>query len=297
MRKIYSKPKYSTGENIFNVFNIILMIFLMAITAYPLLFSLFASVSDSQELARNFGSMLFWPLGFSLDAYRAVLTFPLMRTGYMNTLFLITVGVALNILFTAVGAYFLSRKNLMWKNVVLVMVLITMFFGGGLIPRYLNIMNLGLLNSIWVLILPGLVSTFNLLIMRTAYAGIPDSLSESAEIDGAGHLTVLFKILTPLAMPTIAVLILFYGVGHWNAWFDAMIFVDQRQGWPLQMVLREVVINNQTNDILMSDDLTQDVSESIRYATMMVATIPILVLYPFLQRFFVKGVMIGAVKG
>ncbi|HEY8500747.1 MAG TPA: carbohydrate ABC transporter permease [Clostridia bacterium] len=292
--------KGSIGEKIFQLFNSLFMILVIIVTLYPLLHVLFASFSDGVELMRHQGVLL-RPLGFSAAAYRMVFKNPLLLSGYVNTITLVAVGVSVNILLTAIAAYSVSRKNVMWNKLIMVLIVITMYFNGGLIPNYLNIKQLGLYDTIWALILPGAISTYNMIIMRTAFLTIPDSLEESARIDGANHFIVLFRILIPLVMPTAAVLILYYAVGHWNGWFNAMIYLKSRTKYPLQLILREILINNDTTSMLAGtggdtgDKLA--ISETIRYAIIIVATLPVLFVYPFLQKYFVKGVMIGAVKG
>lgn len=292
--------KASKGEKVFNIFNIILMLLVIVITLYPILHVLFASFSDGTRLMAHQGILL-KPLGFSFAAYEMVFKNPMIAKGYMNTITIVVLGVTLNMLFTAVAAYFVSRKNVMWSKSVMIMIIITMYFNGGLIPNYFNIKQLGLYDSLWSLILPGIISTFNLIIMRTAFLAVPDSLEESARLDGANHFIILFRIILPLTMPTVAVLILYYAVGHWNGWFNAMIYLRSRTKFPLQLVLREILIQNDSSSMTagMSGDTGDKlaISETIRYATIIVATLPILCVYPFLQKYFVKGVMVGAVKG
>lgn len=288
----------SKGERVFNVFNILFMTFMMFITLYPMLYILFASFSRPAEFMAHEG-VIFAPLGFSTTSYEAVFDNPNILTGYMNTVFIVVAGVAINIVLTIVGAYFLSRKGVMFKRPIMLFIIFTMYFQGGLIPTYLTVRALNLDNTLWALIVPGAVSTFNLIIMRTAFAAIPDSMEESAKLDGASHVTILFRIMAPLALPTIAVLVLYYGVGHWNSWFGAMIYLRKRELFPLQLILREIIIQNDTNAMTTGAgyDDREMLSETIKYAVIIVATAPILALYPFLQKYFVKGIMIGAVKG
>lgn len=291
------KVKRGLGENIFNVFNIMFLSFLTMITIYPLWHVLMASISEGTKVMTHIGA-IFYPLGFSLGAYKLVLHNPMVLRGYLNTGFVVIVGICLNILMTSLGAYFLSRKDVFWKNYIMMAIVFTMFFSGGLIPFYFTVKGLHLDNTLWALIIPGMISSFNLIIMRTAFQGIPDSLEESAKIDGASHLTILFKIIIPLAGPTIAVMVLWYGVGHWNAWFNAMIFLRKRELFPLQLILREILIQNSNTEVQFgSGDNAASIAETIKYAVIIVGTLPILCVYPFLQKYFVKGVMIGAVKG
>ncbi|WP_433706721.1 carbohydrate ABC transporter permease [Paenibacillus illinoisensis] len=285
-------------DRIFMILNYTFLILLVIVTLYPLLYVLFASLSDSAQLLANKG-LLWKPVGFSLEAYKSVLANPGIATGFRNTLFILVFGVIVNLFMTALGAYVLSRKNVMWNKVFMFFIVFTMFFGGGLIPLYLVVKGVGLLDTLWSTILPFAISTFNLIIMRTSFMGIPDSLEESAKIDGANHFTILFRIIIPLSMPVIAVMILYYAVDKWNGWFYASVFIKSRELFPLQLVLREILIANSTESMsagASAGDRFQ-IGETIKYATIMVATIPILCIYPFLQRFFVKGVMVGSLKG
>ncbi|WP_433581138.1 carbohydrate ABC transporter permease [Paenibacillus amylolyticus] len=285
-------------DRIFTILNYTFLILLVIVTLYPLLYVLFASLSDSAQLLANKG-LLWKPVGFSLEAYKSVLANPGIATGFRNTLFILVFGVIVNLFMTALGAYVLSRKNVMWNKVFMFFIVFTMFFGGGLTPLYLVVKGVGLLDTLWSTILPFAISTFNLIIMRTSFMGIPDSLEESAKIDGANHFTILFRIIIPLSMPVIAVMILYYAVDKWNGWFYASVFIKSRELFPLQLVLREILIANSTESMsagASAGDRFQ-IGETIKYATIMVATIPILCIYPFLQRFFVKGVMVGSLKG
>lgn len=290
--------KESSSSKLFNLTNILIMLLLIIVTLYPMLYVLFASVSDPTSLMAHEG-LLLKPLGFTFAAYEAVFKNPMIVKGYGNTIFIVVVGVAINILMTSLGAYGLSRKGVKWKNPIMFLITFTMFFGGGLIPFYFTVKQLGLDNKLWAVIIPNAMSVFNLIILRTAFAAVPDSLEESAKLDGAGHFTILFRIIMPLTLPTIAVMVLYYGVSHWNSWFNAMIFIRDRKLYPLQLVLREILIQNSTDSMTQYADTgaTESISETIKYAIIIVATLPILTLYPFLQKYFVKGVMVGAVKG
>ncbi|TYP78159.1 carbohydrate ABC transporter permease [Paenibacillus methanolicus] len=285
-------------DRAFDVVIYAILTLLVVATLYPLLYVLFASFSDAGQLIVNKG-ILWKPLGFSLEAYKSVLANPGIAIGYRNTLFIVIAGVLVNLVMTSLGAYVLSRKNVMWNNAFMFFIVFTMFFGGGLIPLYLVVKGVGLLDSLWSTIIPFAVSTFNLIIMRTAFMGIPDSLEESAKIDGANHFTILFRIIIPLSMPVIAVMILYYAVDKWNGWFYASIFIKSRELFPLQLVLREILIANSTDSMAAGASASDrfQIGETIKYATIMVATVPILCIYPFVQRFFVKGVMVGSLKG
>lgn len=290
--------KRSLGERLFYPADIVIMIILVIFTLYPIWHVALGSISDPGKLMAHSGLVL-RPYGFSLVSYEAVFKNPMIRTGYLNTIFILVAGVLLNMVMTCLGAYVLSRKKVLWNKAITVFIVFTMFFSGGLIPSFLNIKELGLYNSLWALIIPTALSTFNMIIMRTSFQTIPDSLDESAKLDGAGHFTILFRIVLPVSKAVIAVIILYYSVGHWNSWFDAMVYLQKREKYPLQLVLREILIQNQTTDMTMQSEAQDQemIGETIKYAVIMVATIPILILYPFLQKYFVKGVMVGALKG
>ncbi len=290
----------SLGERIFNVLNILGMCFLVIVTLYPLLYVVFVSFSVPSEYMRYTGNLLFRPIGFSLTSYRVVFRNSGIWTGYKNTLFVVAVGTLLNMIMTIAGAYVLSRRQLGLRRFLTLMTLFTRYFSGGMIPTYLIVRNIGLYGSLWALIIPAAINTFNLIIMRTAFETVPDSLEESAKIDGAAQLTILIRIMVPLVVPTIAVLVLYYGVSHWNSWFGAMLYIRKRELYPLQLLLREMIIQNTVSmerSLSTSGDDDAFISETIKYSTIVVVTLPILLLYPFLQRYFVKGVMVGAVKG
>ncbi|MGP0586217.1 carbohydrate ABC transporter permease [Paenibacillus timonensis] len=292
------KTESSWLDRLFNLVNYTLLLLLVMATIYPLLYVLFASFSDPARLLAYKG-LLWKPVGFSLEAYRSVLANPGIGVGFRNTLFIVVFGVTVNIFITALGAYVLSRKNVMWNKVFMFLIVFTMFFGGGLIPMYLVVKGVGLLDSLWSTIIPFAIGTFNLIIMRTSFMGIPDSLEESAKIDGANHFTILFRIILPLSMPVIAVMILYYAVDKWNGWFYASVFIKSRELFPLQLVLREILISNSTDSMSIGASAGDrfQIGETIKYATIIVATFPIMCVYPFLQRYFVKGVMVGSLKG
>lgn len=292
------KIKKSIGEIIFDSSNIVFLSLISLICIYPMLYVLFASISDGSRLLVHTG-LLVAPLGFSTNAYKAVFQNPMIITGYMNTLFVVIVGVFLNLLMTSLAAYVLSRKGVYFNKAIIKLIIFTMVFSGGLIPLYLTVKELGLFNNLFSLILPNVIITYNMIILRTSFATIPDSMEESARIDGANDFVILFRIVMPLSTSALAVMVLYYGVSHWNAWFQAMLYIRERSLYPLQLVLREILLVNST-DAMSGGSGNSDASsitESIKYATIIVATLPILLIYPFLQKYFVKGVMIGAVKG
>lgn len=293
------KIKKSAGEIAFNILNVAVMLVMIIITLYPFIFVLMSSLSNSTQLMSHTG-LLLKPLGFTAEAYKMVFRNPNILSGFGNTFFIVIVGTVVNLTVTCLGAYVLSRKGVPWTRPIMLAIVFTMFFSGGLIPSYLLVNNwLGLGDSLAAVIIPGAISTWNLIILRTSFGALPDGLIESARIDGAQDFTILFRIVIPLSMPVIAVMILFYSVGHWNSWFSAMIYLRDRSLFPLQLILREILIQNSTQ-FMSSDAAAGDVEavgESIKYATIMIATLPILVVYPFLQKYFVKGVMTGSIKG
>ena len=287
------KKKNSNGWG-FRLINGIILAMISLMTLYPFLYVIFASFSDPVKLMGN-SSLLLKPLGFSLNAYKKVFVNPSIYSGYLNTIFYVAAGTLVNILATCMAAYVLSRKQFMLRRFLTIMFIFTMYFNGGLIPSYLLIKDLGLINSRLSLILPGAVSTFNLMIMITGFEGIPQSLEESARIDGAGDWTILFRIIMPLAKPTIMVILLYYAVGHWNSWFNAMIYLRDADKMPIQIFLRDILTRSQLGAMTGQTDV-EDEGQTIKYATIIVSTVPILCIYPFIQKHFVKGVMIGAVK-
>lgn len=290
--------KKSTGDVIFDVINTLFMLILAFITLYPMYYVLVASVSETVQLLASPGA-LWAPKGFTVGAYLMAMKHPLFISGYKNIMFILIVSLPLNIIMTLFCGYFLASKDVYFKKPILAFIMFTMFFSGGMIPGYLNVRSLGLYNSLWALILPGAMSVYNSIICKTAIEAVPDSLSESAYIDGANDLVIIFRIVFPLIMPTIAVLLLYYGVGHWNSWFPASLYIQDNPKLPIQNVLRAVLIANSNilNAGATADDKMDQFSESIRYAAIVISTLPILCIYPFLQKYFVKGVMIGAVKG
>lgn len=289
--------KKSIGERLFDGFNIVLLAAGSFLFLYPLWFVIVSSVSDAASIAS--GAVSLWPRGFNLEAYERVFSDSRVWLTYRNTIFYVLAGTLINLVLTTLGAYPLSRRDLYGRNAIMLFIVFTMFFSGGLIPMYLNVRDLGLFDTRWALLLPGAISAYNLIVMRTFFQStIPDGLIESAKIEGASEYRILWSIVLPLSMPVVAVMTLFYAVYHWNSWFDAMIYLQDRSLHPLQLLLREILVSSQTNDMLGgvgSGDVV-GVSETIKYATTVIATLPILVIYPFLQKYFAKGVMLGGVK-
>ncbi len=291
--------RVSRGERIFTAFNYGFLALIMLLCFYPLYFVAVSSISQNSRLMQHSG-LLLGPIGFSLDAYNRVFSNPSILSGYKNTLFVLAAGLVVHIIMTSLGAYFLSRKNVLWKKPLMFLVTFTMFFSGGIIPFYLTVArDLGMLNSLWSLILPFSINTYNMIIMRTSVQGSPDSLEESAMLDGAGHLRILFNIILPLSKAILAVMVLYYGVAIWNGWFWASAFIRKRELLPLQVILREILLSNDMGAMSQGGAAMdqEGIGKTIKYATIMVATIPVLMLYPVLQKYFAKGVMVGAIKG
>jgi putative aldouronate transport system permease protein len=288
-------------EILFDFFNYALLVILSILFVYPMIHVFMASFSDPLKLLAHIGPLL-KPTGFSLEGYKVVLNNPNILMGYKNTLIYVIGGTAVNIFFTSMGAYVLSRRTLMCKKVLTVAIVFTMYFSGGLIPNFLLVRALKLYNTRWALIIPGAIATWNLIVMKTSFQQIPLSLEESAKIDGANDFIVLFRIIMPVAKATVAVMILFYSVGHWNAWFNAMIYLRNREYYPLQLLLREILLSNSSGGGNVIETALEDsggvflLDELIKYCTIVIATVPILFIYPFAQKYFMKGVMMGSLK-
>lgn len=285
-----------TGEDyIVDISVHIILLLIGLLTLYPLIYVVSASFSDSDALM-SYSKVLLLPVKPTVVAYQTILKYSAVWTGYKNTIIIVFGGLAVNLTLTTLGAYFMSRKNVFWGTPITFLILFTMYFNGGLIPRYLNIRDLGLYDTLWSVILSSGISTYNMIIMRTNFAAIPASIEEAAEIDGANDITILLKVILPLSTSIIAVMTLYYGVAHWNAWFDAMLYLKSREKNPLQLVLREILIQNQTDNMEVAES-EATIEQTVKYAIIVVSSLPILLFYPFLQKYFVKGVMIGSVKG
>lgn len=293
--------KRSTGEKILDGFILIAVILILFIFLYPLIFVLFASFSDPRLIYES--PLLIWPKGFNITSYIEVFKNTEIWIAFKNTIIYTTVGTIINIVMTILGAYPLSRDRFYGKNVITFFIVLTMFFSGGLIPLYLVNQQLGLMNTMWALVLPPAISVFNLVIMRTYFqTNLPKEVEESAFMDGASEFQLLYKIVLPLSTPIVAVLILFYGVAHWNSYFEALIYLTDRGKFPLQLILREILVQNSMEQML---ETTVDAGyadrmiekQSLKYAVVIVSTLPLLILYPLLSKFFEKGIMVGSLKG
>lgn len=266
---------------------------------YPFIYVLSTSISDQSEVMR--GNVLLWPIGFDTKAYQSMIVHPLFARSYLNTVIYAVTGTLATLFITAISAYPLSRDKFRSRKAISVLYVITMFFGGGMIPTYLIIKMLGMVDTLWAIILPGSISAWNLLIMRSFFKTIPESLHESAFLDGAKDWTVLWKIVIPLSMPVMTTIGLFAMVGFWNDFFAALIYLNDPNKYPVQMVLRMILISatfTQGGDQQKSADLLQAIStQSLKSAAIVIAIVPIMCVYPFIQKYFVKGIMIGSIKG
>jgi putative aldouronate transport system permease protein len=285
------------GSKLFDWANRLLMVLIIFITLYPFYFITIVSLSNGNAVLR--GDVHFWPVGTTLGSYKLVFDNPAVPTSLTNSVMYTVVGTIINLIMTVLFAYPLARPKFSGRTFFTWVVSMTMFFSGGLIPLYLLVLNIGIYNSMWALVLPGAINVWNMFIMRTSFQSIPEELYEAAVLDGANDLQTLYYMVLPLSMPVIATLLMFYAVGHWNEFFNALIFLDDRAKFPIQLILRNVVILGnfeQTNELSGGSDFAA-IEQTLRYATIMVSTLPILAVYPFVQRYFVKGVMIGAIKG
>lgn len=290
----------SRSERIAGVFIYIILSFITLLVLYPLFFVLIASISAPETVMR--GEVWLWPKELSFVGYERLFANSDLMRGFMNTLLYTTTGTALNVLMTIAAAYPLSRADFNGRGIFTAVIVFTMFFSGGMIPNYLLVKELGMLDTIWAIIIPSAVSVWNIIIMRTFFqSSIPKEMQEAAFIDGASNMRVLWRIVLPLSGPILAVMVLFYAVGHWNSYFSALIYLSDRANYPMQLFLREILVQGQMQEMVdISDDsLARSLmdAEAIKYAAVIVTNLPMLLLYPFLQKYFVKGVMIGAIKG
>lgn len=277
----------------------VLLAALLLIFVYPLLYVVFSSVSANSY--QTSGLRLF-PEQYSLEGYRAVFQFPRIWTGYRNSFLYMILGTVINLSLSICAAYPLSRRDLDGRGIILGVMMFTMYFSGGMIPGYLLVRGLGLLDTLWAMVLPGAMSVYNTLVMRTYFANqIPTELYEAGQIDGCGHIRYLLRIVLPLSTPILAVIGMFYAVGHWNSYFDALMYLRNAERFPLQLIVREILIINQTTDILNFDPedllILEQRANLMKYSLIIIASLPMLCLYPFVQKYFTKGIMLGAVKG
>ena len=292
--------KPSRGDRIFDVLNVVVLLLVFVFVMFPLIYTVSCSLSDPGMVVG--GKIVLLPRKVTLIAYERVFKNQLLLSGYINTIVYTLLGTAINLFLTTITAYPLSRRDFKARRPITLLFTFTMLFSGGLIPTYLLVSSLGLVNTMWALLLPGAISAWNMLIMKNFFqSSIPLELYESARIDGADNIRILTSIVLPLSMPIIAVMVMYYGVSHWNSYFDALIYLNDRFKYPLQLVMRSFFLNTDYAEQGAAGDESGVtallVAETMKYAIIVVASLPMLCLYPFLQRFFVKGVMLGAIKG
>lgn len=291
--------RQSIGDKTFDIINHIVLFLILLAVLYPLYFIVIASFSDPNAVAR--GDVWLFPVGFNLDGYQEIFKNQDIWSGYMNSIKYTVVGTSINILLTVPAAYALSRKELVGRGFFMTMITFTMFFGGGLIPTYLLINNLGINNTMWALVLPGAISVYNLIVCRTYFSqNIPEELFEAGQVDGCTYFKFFAKVVLPISKPIVAVLVLMYAVGHWNSYFNALIYIRDRSLYPLQVILRELLIQQEAaagfGDAASAAE-QQKLADMLKYGIIIVSSLPVLCMYPFIQKYFVKGMMIGAVKG
>ncbi|MEI2399971.1 carbohydrate ABC transporter permease [Paenibacillus phytohabitans] len=298
--------KESRGDKLFLISTYIYLFLALLVVLYPLIYILSASISSPQDV--NSGAMWLFPKNVTLDGYKLVFENPKIWNGYWNTIVYTVAGTLLNLAVTLPASYALSRSDFVGRQLFMGLILFTMFFSGGLVPTYLLVKNLGLINSMGALILPVAASVWNIVVARTFFqTTIPKELQEAAHIDGCTNLGLFIRIILPLSAPIVAVMALFYGVGHWNSYFPSLIYLNDEAKYPLQMVLRQILVLQEMSaettgavingEVAMAMNNKAETASLIKYGVIVVSTLPIVAVYPFLQRYFVQGVMIGSVKG
>ena len=301
LRKFAARAaRRSSADAVFLLCNGLFLGFILLIVIYPVWYAFIAS--DPMAVSR--GELVLLPRGFDLSAYEKVFGYERVMTGYRNTIVYTLAGTVVNTLMVAITAYPLSRRDLWGRNVLTKLFVFTMYFSGGLIPTYLLVRNVGLYNSMWALILPSCVSMYNVIIMRSYFSNsLPFELQEAAMIDGCSNVSMLLRIVLPLSTPVLAVILLYHAVGYWNMYFSALIYLADADKYPLQMVLRDILISTQITEMMDTAESAESMiqqallANSIKYALIVVSSVPVIVIYPFLQKYFEKGIMLGAVKG
>ena len=288
-------------DRVFNGVNLVFMLFIFIVFARPIWFVIVASFSDPNAVTS--GRVWLWPVSFHTGGYVMTLENTEIWRGYLNSILYTLLGTAVNMVLTIITAYPLSRMDFMPRKILTVAFVITMYFGGGMVPMFLQVKDLGLTNTIWAMIVPGAISIYNVLLLRSFFLyGVPKSLEEAAMLDGASLLQMLLKIYLPLVKPTLAVLVLYYAVGHWNDYFSALLYINDRGLYPLQYILREILISSKIDQSVNGLDAASIMKKlkdagTMKYAIIIISTLPLMIVYPFIQKYFVKGIMLGAVKG
>jgi putative aldouronate transport system permease protein len=303
--KTTSLIKDTRADKIFLIFVYVFLAISLLIVLYPLIYIVSASISNPHLV--NSGEMWLLPKGITFEGYRTLLGNSSIWRGYLNTIYYTVLGTSINLLVTLPCAYALSREDFYGRRAFTNFMLVTMFLSGGLIPSYLLIRSLGMLNTVWALVIPGAVSVYNVVVTRTFFQStIPREMEEAAIVDGCSDFRLFMQIVLPLSTPIIAVMALFYGVGHWNSFFNALIYLSDRSMYPLQMILREILIlqdmssntvSNVTSEMANMLYSKQQLAQVIKYGVMIVSSLPVIIVYPFLQKYFVKGMMVGSIKG
>lgn len=300
MRKTKARSiRESRSDRIFNIVNIIIMVTVVIVIAYPLYFVIIASISSPNAV--NGGKVLLWPVDITFSGYKEILNYKPIWTGYLNSVFYTVVGTLINLVFTLPAGYALSRRNLFGRKPIMFLFAFTMFFSGGMIPTYMVIKRLGMLNTVWAMLLPGACSVYNIIVTKTFMeTNIPNDLIDAAVIDGCSDFQTFFDVVLPLSKPIIAVMTLFYAIGHWNSYFDAMLYLDDPKKYPLQLVLRELLLQNQTSSMAGGAGASiaeqAQLAEQMKYGVIIVACIPMMMMFPFVIKHFKKGVMVGSIK-
>jgi len=297
------KDRSVTGVNdrIFDMLVYIAMVFVLIVVVYPLLYVVSCSLSNPARILTN--DIILFPKELTFDSYTSVIKENRLGRGYLNTIVYTVLGTVINLALTATGAYALSCKKMKGRKFFTKMILFTMLFSGGLIPTYLVVNNLKLLNTMWSIILPNAIGVTNFIIMKNSFENsIPDELKEAASVEGCSDIGIFWRIVLPLSKPILAVMVIFYGVGHWNEYFNALLYITDRTKQPLQVVLRDILISNELTEMMgnvsqLDSQSRLAAAEGMRYSTIVVSSLPVILLYPFFQKYFVKGVMVGAVKG
>lgn len=292
--------KFTRRDKVFNFVNISIVTLFFLTVLFPLIYVVSASFSDPNKVIQ--GQVWLWPVGFNLEGYKAVFDNPRVMSGYLNSFIIMVGGTAVNVVMTILAGYPLSRKDFPDRHLLMGLFVFTIMFSGGLIPTYILVKNLGLIDTRWALILPTAIGVWNAIIVRTYFqTTIPGDLLEAAQMEGCNEFHFLWKIVIPLSGPIIAVITLFYAVGHWNQFFQALLYLKDEAKYPLQIVLREILVENTITDMSSMDVesqlLRQRLRELLKYSLIIVASAPLLMIYPFIQKYFVKGIMIGSLKG
>ena len=301
-RDVIILKRLTIGDRAFDIANTTILTIILFIVVAPLLFILAASMSNPDDVL--LGNVWFWPVGLNISAYEQIFAHEAIMTGYRNTIFYTVAGTILNLVLTICAAYPLSRRDLRGRNAIMMLMLFTMYFSGGLIPQFMNVRNLGLYDTWWVLLLLPAISTYNVIIMKTFFQNsIPQEINDAAIIDGCTNTRLLLGIILPLSKAVISVLLLWYAVAHWNSYFNALLYLRDKNKFPLQLVLRDVLVLSRPLDMGTTADELQTYAEQIKraellkYAIIVAANLPLLMIYPFIQKYFAQGIMIGSVKG